>query len=97
VAFFFNVVCSNSVCMTLPRPRCGVEILQWFVDRGHFRVVHLILCVDPTLPWIGVGNRLLFLGAPFSPLCWCVGAYLLQGCQPWLVVSLGGFLSSFGR
>jgi len=83
--------------MTLPRPRCGVEILHGFLDRGHFFVVQRILCVDPTLPWIGVGNRLLFLGAPASPLVLFFGAYLLQGCQPWLVVSLGGFLSSFGR
>lgn len=46
------------------------------------------------LPWIGLGNRFLFLGASTSPYCLVCGGHIVQGCQPWHVDSLGGFWSS---
>lgn len=58
-------------------------VVYWCVSQHH-----------PALPWIGLGNRFLFLGASTSPHCLVCGGHIVQGCQPWHVDSLGGFWSS---
>lgn len=64
------------------------------LDIGSYVGVGVVSQHHLALPWIGLGNRFLFLGASTSPHVLVGGGHVVQGCQPWHVDSLGGFWSS---